>query len=219
MEKLKCKVIMVPVEKASENSIIEYIDRSSPLCGQYYLATREIGINSSHLIDNYKVYDLFLVSKRKIENGDKYLRTCNISENEWIVSDEVKGEVNDPDRSFKIESTSNKGLNLPIIPKSFIEKYILMKCMISNVYIDLDRIKCMKSDVYNKVENEHTITNCITSIPKVRKDNSVIISKVRDTFTKEDMEKAFRAGAYYESESCQEEYLDFNQWFDKEIFD
>ena len=211
MEKLKCKVVMLPIEKAVELDNDSKIKRF-----QRYLTlgkiSNELRYDIPFWIDNsIQLQHLYFVAlpteeqKKRgigvIKEGDWFLSDGRISiihspmynvekcigvDNEWIYGN-INGKDlgNNPNFSFKIEATTDPSLNLPLIPQSFVDKYVEKQGKIEEVLIEMEEvINCNNNTYRNNISTSKILTycsECIKSfIPRLRKDNTVIVSKVEE---------------------------------------
>ncbi len=78
------------------------------------------------------------------------------------------------DGLYKIEATTDPSLELPLIPQSFITKFVELQGKIDEVMIDMINIPNFKVMEYSYK-------------PKLRSDNTVIVSKVKDTWTRDEV--------------------------------
>jgi len=74
---------------------------------------------------------------------------------------------------LKIEATTDQSLNFPLIPQSFIEKYVEEQGKIDEAMI-------------NMTGRDHPDYPW-AKVPEVRKDNTVIVSKVKDSWIREEV--------------------------------
>jgi hypothetical protein len=123
MEKKRCKVVMLPTDKA-QDSIVDCSNRLQYFKGfftQEYLKSQG---KSSHY--------LYITSDDKIEEGDWYI----------VLADEELHKHQGKSTSFvggkKIIATTDSKLKLPQIPQSFIEEYC-RKGGIDEVDVEYDR--------------------------------------------------------------------------------
>jgi hypothetical protein len=112
MEKLKCKVVTLHYSRQ------EYIPSES---GNGYF-----GVSFPQHI--------YFISNRKIKEGDHIHFNVGCAAGIRQVD---KEDCND-DCCFKIEATTDPSLNLPLIPQSFIEKYVEKQGKIDEVMIDIN---------------------------------------------------------------------------------
>jgi len=205
--KRKCKVIMLPTKKAIDfcigknNGELSIMTRGK--CGNKVF---EVGFKESNC--NQVPQHLYLVSKEKIKEGDWCL---DKRDNTIFKAAKLMHKYYMPNFS-KIEATTDPSLNLPLIPQSFIEKYVEKEGKIDEVNI---KLRLLGNYFINPDKESIVETRC--------SDNTCIISKVQDTFNKEDMEKAFNAGIESQQQSIEgninegiisQEGFYFDHWFD-----
>lgn len=201
--KLKCQVVILPTaEKASPSNL--YLRNNKEL--QY-------GFKKETLTSKQPQH-LYFVSEREIKEDDWVLcdeRMHILSDpeywigkvkkikNNWIFVEEGQGE--NPEWTKKIEASTDPSLGLPLIPQSFIKKYVKKQGNIKKVMIEAENktfffSNCFSSD--SIIASEGLIDTSIeTTTIKTRPDNTCIVSKVKDTYMREEViELLNRYGAY-----------------------
>lgn len=174
MEKLKCKVVMLPAEKATLNCIckLDYEERGIVIA-KNQTEVDNFNINRMY----YEPQHLYFTSNREIN--------C-----------------------IKIEATTDPSLNLRLIPQSFIEKYVEEGGNIKEVMINLIDNGCEEwvGDYYNgkpvwfdRIEVE------------TRKDNTVIVSKIKDSWTREEVIALCKAARSTAGE------INIDEWFEQNL--
>lgn len=119
----------------------------------------------------------------------------------WIISKQKDGERLNPNWCYRIIATTDKSLNLPLIPNSFIQKYVEKNGDIKQVMVELG----LESEPW--IEHTKDITQGgFRDKIKTRKDNTVICSPII-TFTNEQLEiikefgrECFETGSMYKSD-------------------
>jgi hypothetical protein len=190
MEKLKCKVVMLPTEKASP---LVYNNSEEGL-----FCVKGIGILAKHRMGNCTNQSLYFVSNREIKEDvsamDYYIDSrvvdTPIVSRTYLHRDKI-------DFCAKIEATTDPSLDLPLIPQSFIEKYVEKQGKIEEVMIDLVRVvNCPENHFRVNYEVQDNMTFCpkciVSIIPKTRKDNTVIVSPIKDSWTREEVVNLIR---------------------------
>ena len=156
MEKLKCKVRMLPTEKAYKGGILKDPDSA----GEYL----RICNNSKYPYFQLKPQHLYFTSDREIKEGDWMYspkdNTVYCASNMGILAGD-----------FKIEATTNSSMNIPPIPTSFIKKYV-----------ESQGIK----EVMIEMTNTHVPDGWNHEVPKLRKDGTIIVHKIKDSWTREE---------------------------------
>lgn len=135
------------------------------------------------------------------------------------------------DNFKKIVATTDTSLNIPLIPEQFVKDYVTAQGNIREVWIEInDIVRAEYSEEYNddvivlngdiimsgdnQVDSDK-LDKCLAVYqgkPKLTRNNEVIICKEeKDTFTKEDLKKAFEAGKAYKESF----YDSFESWFNK----
>jgi hypothetical protein len=117
-DKLKCKVILLPTKGASQIGLF----KSGTLL--YYKGYTRKEETSQHL---------YFVSDREIKEGD-WTMNKQYKEVEHITVDIHTSTCG----CKKIEATTDALLNLPLIPQSFIAKFVEEQGNIKEVLLDLD---------------------------------------------------------------------------------
>jgi hypothetical protein len=180
--KMKCKVVMLATNKIQANGIqiIKNTGRLRlPITGA---ELRRIVNNNT----NWKPQHLYLISNEEIKDGDYCVCVKKFGVlftdgtehkfNQLIkVEHEAYYQVNKTDYK-KVIATTDTTLNLPLIPQSFIEKYVEVNDKIDEVMVETELIESDKfwfKQFPDSVHDKHYKV-------KTRKDNTVIISKVKD---------------------------------------
>jgi len=157
MEKLKCKVRMLPTEKAYKGGILKDPDSA----GEYL----RICNNSKYPYFQLKPQHLYFTSDREIKEGEWMYspkdNTVYCASNMGILAGD-----------FKIEATTNSSMNIPPIPTSFIKKYV-----------ESQGIK----EVMIEMTNTHVPDGWNHEVPKLRKDGTIIVHKIKDSWTREEV--------------------------------
>ena len=162
-QKLKCSVIMLPQPK-----------------GEYklpFIAKTSMGTSSSLKIawwteifrTPYEPQFLYLVSDQEIKVGDFVVEILTNKELD-IFEIHTLNDINEMSQR-KIVASMDPRLSLPKIPQGFVDKYIEKEGKIEEVMIE-------------------TVTggiNRIVTVPVTRPDDTVIISKVKTQWSKEEL--------------------------------
>lgn len=195
MKKNKCNVVML----ATENETKLFTRNDKPSILMYNVS---VGIIKT--CDTHKGYHLYITSNDEIKEdewclidnnvgqstGFQVLKCEKIESDGWYYFQDFK-----TGRCSKIIATTNPELHKDGVDKidlDFIEEYITeynKGMMIKEVNVEI---------------SEHY------KLPVTRADGTIIIHKVQEVFTKEDMEKAFNNGAWSETPSN-----DFETWFEQ----
>ena len=226
MEKLKCKIVMLPTEKATwpnclwlnKISGILHLDTSYNHKPQtidpigdgilpqhlYFVSEREVIINDYYIVELYSIGNSRTSIGFRVEQCESIIDVCWVNN---ITGDKTRHIKN----CFKVEATTDPSLNLPLIPQSFIEKYVEKQGEIDEVMIEIieDIGIYIPSDPFRVNE---TIDYIRGNIIKTRKDNTVIVSKVEEkTYSEVEM---FLNMQYY-MEYCQsKEYVTPQDWIE-----
>lgn len=193
--KLKCKVVMLPTEK--ESAIVKFTEEAptifiNKLVYEPTLAKRYKDEQNQHL---------YFVSDREIKEDDWMLQAGKYPvkvKAPYIIMDYDKKieATTDPDLRIFGEPVINgiatfKGL-IPQIPTSFIEKYVEKQGKIDEVYINTKLTGQVRYEWNDELQREEEIEE---SIIETRPDNTVIVSKVKDSWNREEV-VAFCKQAY-----------------------
>ena len=197
MDKLKCKVVMLKSEHLSKDD--------KPVICKYNNNFLEIDYEPL-LVKDPVAQHLYFISDREIKEGDWFIDVtrdtykkpflCDLGPtNNFILTKNINFPI---EGCKKIEATTDSSLGLPLIGKSFIEKYVEKQGTIKEVMIEM-------VEIVNCPENHHRVNleiapyvdsitycpKCVKSfIPKTRKDNTVIISPIKDSWTREEVKEA-----------------------------
>jgi len=211
MEQLKCKVVMLPTEKATSHISMRNDNSGGVPYGTLQYADKLSTIDKTNL--RWTSQHLYLVSNRAIEKGNdflvngcvlkcKYIKKSVYGTGFFNIIVDFFGLEHHETVCERVEASSNKKLNLPLLPIPFLKKYVEKQGNIKDVLIEMGRY-C--SD-YDDVEG--------WLAPVTRSDNTVILDKVRDNWKLEDIrelcQKAFKAGMTYEVDGK----LDIKHWLD-----
>lgn len=211
MDKLLCSVIMLPTNEVPSYPWLSKLQHDKFDRKKGWITMM---IHEDH---NLELQHLYLVSDREIKEGD-YVVDQWYKENVMLVSKIEHTYGLDPEehrgakehhtftdkrtnyihhifQHRKIEATTDKSLGLPLIPQVFIQEYVKQQGEIDKVYIQF----------YHRVGQE------LVSSPY----NEVIILPIKDSFTLDDMQKAYSAGMNDESNTLLLPKGEFNKWFDE----
>lgn len=169
--KLKCKVIILPRTQGSGT----YGDIIKDERGDMRL-----WLNQGEAFNDYfhKAQHLYFVSERPIKEDDWFLDVTSVvkcirrdinttgSKNPIINSlyDASGAEWFSDDAIGKIEATTDKSLGLPLIPQSFIERYVSEQGRIEFVTIQINKkhipgvVDCGDPDLYDGNNFKYEIT-------------------------------------------------------------
>lgn len=212
MEKLKCKVV-----------ILEVSDPQVSAKGQIYLATHDT--NTKYPIrllkDNpnsptsyrkeCKRQHLYFISNEEIEKDDCFIGLTPEFEQILVTPQNKKEYIGSGVFVVvkKVECSSDPSLGLPLIGQSFIEKYVEKQGKVDEVMLELVDNGC-EEWVGDDHDGEPVWFEKIEI--HTRKDNTVIIHPVKDSWTREEVmflcESAFnhRIGALDHNTTI------FNEW-------
>lgn len=154
----------------------------------------------------YEPQYLYLVSDQKLEVNDIVISTYDnwkgdsplkpqigkileIGEDYYLIDafNGVEDNKWDIGYSKKIVATNDKSLGLPLIPQSFVDKFIEKKGGIEEVMIDTE-ITHEGSGTYSMDINDIALSGLIPiRVAVTRPDDTVIISKVKTNWNKEEL--------------------------------
>lgn len=183
-EKLEVYPVILPVDGGfySYGSIM--LDNRGPY----------LWLNRSEACNDYfhKSQHLYLISDQKIKLFD------------WAISDGVVVKYNGLHwyeiGDKKIEATTDPSLGLPLIPQSFIEKYVKKQGKIDKVKI-----------AYN---NNRSINNRNGLV--LTENKEVIILPIKDSWNREEVKAVLHARDRWLAEKLKSDrYYPANEWFDK----
>ena len=193
--KRQCQVVMLPVNvskryNCTEELIVKCIKSWTPV-GEAPKETNKLSVSknwSTGVLDHYEPQHLYFTSDEEIKEGDWILdtRTGKIAQN---INTYIK-KFNDAIK--KIIASTDPYLELPKPSNAFIEKYIseynkgniLEKVLVEyykghvNVYKESTPVDC-KIIYFNEFGEFEGL--------KVSKDNTITISKVKDSWSREEV--------------------------------
>jgi hypothetical protein len=188
MKQLKCKVLLIPTKKTTSL----FVDNNRKI--YFGLPTGQTLVFGHHL---------YLISNREIKIGDYYLNAkkdkfIKASAHDVALLNTESSNISKILRYIKLEATTDRTLNLPLIPKSFAEKYADKQGSINEVLIEYNISVACTCDTTEKLfycpfsvndeckkrfEDGSYFNECVT----VRKDNTVILERVKDIFSKSEV--------------------------------
>lgn len=186
MEKLKCKVVTLATE-----------DKNSPI---------QLGVNFYKNIPGEfrgTYFHLYFISNEEIQVGDlviglaahlnKIYKVKDITHNGNLLQLDPKCEMY-PTQFRKIVATTDPSLNLPLIPKSFIEEYVEANGKIDEVEIEAVMVFDKRQPFVADYQN------------------SVTISKPKETWTRDEVVSLC---AYAYAEGFERNKMSIQEWIDK----
>jgi hypothetical protein len=202
--KKKCNVVILATEKATNLAFNKESNKVFPSEKFISKVAKEHGWAFQHL---------YILSDEKIKEGDWYFdkksgvnkATSGFEFNEIELAlgfnkNTTFKIVASTDKLVKYTNEDTDGVHeyLPSIPESFINKYIEeynKGNVIKEVMVDYE---FDYSNIYEKWDEEKGAYFIHKEQLKLRKDNTIILSKVKDTFTKEEMKRAFECGRNFQ---------------------
>lgn len=216
--KKMCKVVMLPTEKTINCIVIQYFRNK-----EKYLQYFDSEVLREYPFEGYTEYEaeclvpqhLYIISNDEIKEGIFYL---NLISNEILKSDfDINYEQN---HYKKIIASTDKSLNLPLISEGFIKKYVELQGKIDKVMVEFEEISVFPG----YVEGEGFPKSYRENQLKLRKDNTIIISKVKNEFSKREviniLTKAIGIAIVYPEDFCTGIIFDKNKtmdWIENEI--
>lgn len=137
MEKLKCRVVMLPTDNKSHISkgkdVILY--HIKPL---------------SKVTETYTPQHLYFLSDEKIQVGDFYIYPELSGNNVWTNKETILDKQDYPG-AMKVIASTDESLKLPLIPDSFIEEYVEANGKIDAVIIETKLVPIQQLEDYGFV--------------------------------------------------------------------
>lgn len=161
MKMLKVKVLLLNTKNISK--LWSYKERNL-----YY---NQANFND---IDETIYKHLYLTSNKEIKKNDYFICNKTIMQAVRNYDKSENLEIN------KIEATTDKSLELPLIPESFIKKYIEKQGQVNEIMIEIEEFG--GQIINNELKS-------ITTTIKTRNDNTVIIHKIKDSWNKEELKQ------------------------------
>lgn len=193
MDKLKCKVVMLSThEKAIIGDLvilqgaIEDIGILKSISEENKFTARIPSGTQTH----WKVekQDLYFTKTIPVSNLDTFNPTkplLFISSNgliETITTSNIR--VKTPGQYYEIIATTNTSLKLPLIGQAFVEKYMRVQGKIEYVLLECT---VFESSQKSTQTGSLALIDEISIELKLRHDNTVIVSPVKDSWTREEV--------------------------------
>lgn len=199
MNYVKCKVVMLPTEKAPKNWKI----------GELLLDGTSLFLNKtirSNKTNNVAIpQHLYILSNEEIKEGDwvimqtvwgklldnskkKPLKVLNQDKTDYLIAEQEsptkwKGNVSKDD-CLKIIASTDESLGLPIPPDDFIKKYCELGG-IEEVFVEFKNV----TETYSVGHGE--AIDFVNKI-KVSSDNTITIKPVKNSWNREEVEAILR---------------------------
>ena len=192
--KRQCQVVMLPVNvskryNCTEGLIVKCIKSWTPI-GETPKEINKLSVSknwSTGVLDHYEPQHLYFTSDEEIKEGDWILdtRTGRIAQN---INTCIK-KFNDAIK--KIIASTDTSLGLPQPSTAFIEKYI-SECNKGNI---IERVMVEYLKIHVGWEPDYSFEDegiegskeTYQFIPKVSKDNTITISKVKDNWNRNEV--------------------------------
>lgn len=195
----KCKVVLLPTEKAIKNQIFQYKEEVKfpyvAKIGQFSYA----GFNFDSKMDGFKhlqPYHLYILSDEEIKVGDWAYNTFNgiICQNK---TNHIWTKVNDP-LTLKVIATTDEDLgygdgtgyfeHLPHPSHKFIKKF----CELNGIYEIL--VEYYSDDFGEKYTSNELGIDWLSGVDvsgqlKVAPDNTITIKRIKENYTLEEVKK------------------------------
>lgn len=192
----KVEVIMLPT------------DKSSPI-GYHFDKKKEGEVNYApdfgfELFDTTRNFQhrpqhIHLVINDKIYEGDTVLHFNGVK---WLIGkyknpsktyDETNCVALSPrTRAKKIIATTDPSANIPLIPVSFIKKYVAANGKISIVSVEIEFGACHCKAEQTICNFEACMSDDLSLKLKLNPDNTVIISTEKDSYTPEEVQQKIK---------------------------
>jgi hypothetical protein len=188
MEKLKCKVVMLPTEEAIINGIIlDPIEHELHICHEQKFPYMVLKPQHLYLVSE-PTKEQRRIGIEEIKEGDYIIYKNKFIDK--VTGYDVIGPFGTWDRKYqsfecyKVEATTDPSLNLPLIPQSFVEEYVSKQGKIDEVYIEVEihyEEDTSKDYIVGRGQPAIRIMNIKTNY-----DNAVIICSTTESWTREE---------------------------------
>ena len=194
--KKQCQIVMLPVNvskryNCTEGLIVKCIKSWTPI-GETPKEINKLSVSknwSTGVLDHYEPQHLYFTSDEEIKSGDLCL---DIETDEILRASKMdaiprnRGQINK-----KIISSTDTSLGLPQPSTAFINKYITeynKGNIIEMVMVEYFKIHVgWEPDYSFEDEGIEGSKETYQFIPKVSKDNTITISKVKDSWNREEV--------------------------------
>lgn len=197
MEKLKCKVIMLP--QPQQRSDFTILSKQ--------LSNGKLVLGNGRIFGEATPQHLYFISDRGSKKGEWTLfgNSLNGELKDFIGGKPIKAKYDYGSNgiyNFKIEATTDKSLDLPPIPNSFIEEYVQKEGKIKEVNIEMDgSFGFHDSDTWWE--------------PKTKgKEREVIILPTKDSWNKEEIKALYDEWIKESAKPRQNTSMYFHEWLD-----
>lgn len=163
--KKKCNVVMLPTSEKAASNIIKLGNL--------------IGIAKTFSSQKMENQHLYITSDEEIKEGDIYFSIL-ISKVYTAPKGFIKSKINNPKTEYKVIASTDKSLGLPQPSQSFIEKYI-------SEYNKVNIIKEVMVEYNMLIAHDNQGNKLIEYDLKISKDNTITISRVKDSWNKEEV--------------------------------
>ena len=192
--KRQCQVVMLPVNvskryNCTEGLIVKCIKSWTPI-GETPKEINKLSVSknwSTGVLDHYEPQHLYFTSDEEIKEGDWILDT---------ITGRIAQNINTCIKKFndaikKIIASTDTSLGLPQPSTAFIEKYI-SECNKGNI---IERVMVEYLKIHVGWEPDYSFEDegiegskeTYQFIPKVSKDNTITISKVKDNWNRNEV--------------------------------
>lgn len=192
MESIICRPVMLPAK-----------DKNAPIV-LYNSKENNLALRVSGTIslsgDGWNYQHLYLVSDREIKKGD-YISDPSEYYSVYKSASNYKGT-----KLLKVEATTDKSLNLPLIPQSFIQEWVDKQ----------GKVESVKIKVYQHLRLKDNVNKKAMPIDVYDKDNEVIILPIKESWSREEVKQIHDAFWHHLSEIPNvKQQPTFKEWFDK----
>lgn len=143
---------------------------------------------------------LYLTSSREFSYDNWSYSKIHAQVTRW-------GKHKPPHDSVRIEATTDKSLDLPLIPQSFVERFVEAQGKIDKVGIKMKQY-------------EATFISKGGYKPEITSNQEIIILPIKDSWNREELKQAYEDGVregvkYKQFSQWETQGWTFKEWFDK----
>lgn len=203
----KCKVVMIPTDKKS-SIVYSYLDNE-----MFYNSKNFVDKTQLTTIDGYShtdYYNIYIIEPSDVLDNNfsrdgYYIRLnegCSVKNYAKLY--DIYSLPFDKEKTYKVIASTDKSLGLPNLPVNFIKKY----CNLNGI----DEVLVQYNEEWEDwCDNFGAFINGGDLV--VRDNNTVILKKIKTTFSKEEM---FENMQYYYEYLNSNKYITPHEWFENE---
>ena len=186
--KRQCQVVMLPTDKEDRtlNQIYKFISQPENTFDRRVFG--ELVVTASPDKIKYQAQHLYLTSDEEIREGDYYY---SLTADAWFKQGRLSFTNPNERLCKKIIASTDTSLGVPQLSTAFIEKYISeynKGNIIEMVMVEYFKIHVgWEPDYSFEDEGIEGSKETYQFIPKVSKDNTITISKVKDSWNREEV--------------------------------